>query len=131
MHIQNLTADNHAAIQQVAPMLVDGFKEHWPDAWPTLESAIEEVYESFEEGRISRIALDPSGLVLGWIGGQHFYSEVWELHPLVVRADQQRQGIGRALVADLETQVPQRGALTLMLGFDDQGKMTTPSGVAP
>src|SRR5712691_6689915 len=125
MHIHDLTADNDDAIQQIAAILIAGFKEHWPDAWPTLESAIEEVHESFEEGRISRIATNPNGLVLGWIGGQHFYSEVWELHPLVVRVDQQRQGIGRALVADLESLVRQRGGLTLMLGSDDQDNMTT------
>ena len=110
-------------------MLMEGFKEHWPDAWPTLESALEEVQESFEEGRISRIAVDTNGLVLGWIGGQPFYAEVWELHPLVVRMDQQRQGIGRALVSDLEAQVQARGGLTLMLGSDDQDNMTTLSGV--
>ncbi len=85
--------------------------------------------ESFQEGRISRIAVDSNGAVLGWIGGQHFYSRVWELHPLVVRVDQQGKGVGRALVADLEEQVRQRGGLTLMLGSDDQDDMTTLSGV--
>jgi aminoglycoside 6'-N-acetyltransferase I len=129
MQIQNLTGDNQDAIEQVAKMLVEGFREHWPDAWATLDEALEEVRESFEEGRISRIAVDSNGVVLGWIGGQYFYSRVWELHPLVVRIDQQRQGVGRALVADLEEQVRQRGGLTLMLGSDDQDDMTTLSGV--
>lgn len=129
MHIQDLQPDDLTAIDQVASMLVEGFRAHWPDAWPTLESAVEEVHESFEEGRISRIAVDTNGLVLGWIGGQPSYAEVWELHPLVVRVDQQRQGIGRALVADLESQVRQRGGLTLMLGSDDQDNMTTLSGI--
>ena len=129
MQIQELSKENTAAIQQVAALLVDGFKEHWPDSWSTLESAVEEIHESFEEGRISRIAVDAGGLVLGWIGGQHFYSSVWELHPLVVRADQQRKGVGRALVTDLEAQVRARGGLTLMLGSDDEDNMTTLSGV--
>jgi aminoglycoside 6'-N-acetyltransferase I len=54
---------------------------------------------------------------------------VWELHPLAVRAARQRQGIGRALVADLEEQVRLRGGLTLWLGSDDEDDMTSLSGV--
>nr|AAS90609.1 aminoglycoside 6'-N-acetyltransferase [uncultured soil bacterium] len=129
IHIQDLTADDETAIQQVAAMLTEGFREHWWDAWPTLEEAVEEVRESFTEERISRIARDSSGAILGWIGGQPTYAEVWELHPLVVRVDQQRRGVGRLLVADLEQQVKERGGLTLMLGSDDQDEMTSLSGV--
>jgi aminoglycoside 6'-N-acetyltransferase I len=129
VQIIDLSSEDHAAIQQIAALLVEGFRVHWPDAWPTLEEAVEEVRESLDEGRISRMAVDASGRVLGWIGGQHFYANVWELHPLVVRPDQQRRGIGRALVTDLEEQVRQRGGLTLMLGTDDQDNMTTLSGV--
>lgn len=129
MHIQDLPGDAENAIEQVAHMLMAGFREHWSDAWPTLAEALEEVRDSFEEGRISRVAVDENGTILGWIGGQHSYAEVWELHPLVVRPDQQGKGIGRALVADLEAQVQARGGLTLMLGSDDQDDMTTLSGV--
>jgi aminoglycoside 6'-N-acetyltransferase I len=129
LQIRDLVKDDESVIIQIATLLVDGFREHWPDAWPTLEEAIEEVRESLAEGRISRVAYDPSGVVLGWIGAQPTYAEVWELHPLVVRIDQQRMGIGRALVADLESQVRGRGGLTLMLGTDDQDNMTTLSGI--
>ena len=80
MHIQDLSSDNQIAIEQVAILLVEGFKEHWPDAWPTFDAAVKEVNEGFAEGRISRIAIDTSGLVLGWIGAQPAYAEVWELH---------------------------------------------------
>ncbi len=129
MQIQDLTSDDDTAIQQIATLLVEGFRIHWPDAWPTLEEALEEVHDSFGEGGISRVAVETDGLVLGWIGGQHSYDSVWELHPLVVRADQQRRGVGRALVTDLEAQVRQRGGLTLMLGTNDDDNMTTLSGV--
>ena len=127
--IDDLTADDEAAIQQVAAILVEGFREHWPDAWSTLSEALEEIHESFEDGRISRVARDEQGAILGWIGGQHSYASVWELHPMVVRGDQQKRGIGRLLVADLEQQVLQRGGLTLMLGTDDEDGMTSLSGV--
>jgi len=111
-------------------LLVAGFAAHWPEAWPTLEAALEEVHESFGESRISRIAVDERGGVLGWIGGiSQYRGHVWELHPLVVSVAHQGQGIGRALVADLEAQVRGRGGLTITLGTDDVADLTTLSGV--
>jgi aminoglycoside 6'-N-acetyltransferase I len=47
---------------------------------------------------------------------------------MVVRSDRRRNGIGRALVADLESQVRARGGLTVMLGTDDEDAMTTLGG---
>ena len=130
MKIIDLNPNNRQAIQQAASLLVEGFKENWPDAWPTLEDALPEVKESFEEDRISRVAISDSDEVLGWIGGiKQYDGHVWELHPLVVRADYQGQGIGRALVADLEIEVSKRGGLTLWLGTDDESNMTSLSGV--
>src|SRR6266699_5679308 len=103
MRIVDLVSTNESAIQQVAAMLVESFAVNWPDAWPDLESALDEVRESFVADRISRIALDQDGTVLGWVGGiSQYRGHVWELRILVVRVSQQRKGIGRALVADLE-----------------------------
>ena len=81
-----------------------------------MDAALAEVHEALAPGRICRVALDEAGAVLGWVGGIRGYGgNVWELHPLVVRPDRQRQGIGRALVADLEAQARARGGLTLWL----------------
>ena len=130
MHIVDLRSDDEAAIHQVAALLVEGFAKNWPDAWPDLESALEEVHESLAAGHISRIARDEDGRVLGWIGGINQYrGHVWELHPLVVRVGQQGKGIGRALVADLEERVKERGGLTITLGTDDESQQTTLSGI--
>lgn len=130
MKIIGLTPNDESTIDQVAALLVDGFKEYWPKAWPNLESALAEVRDSFGPDRISRIAVDEAGTVLGWIGGIRQYDgHVWELHPLVVRRDWRRQGVGRALVADLEAQVSARGGLTIWLGTDDEHNMTTLAGV--
>jgi GNAT superfamily N-acetyltransferase len=129
MRIVDLQQSDHESIQQIAALLVEGFREHWPGGWPDLESGLEEVRESFGAGRISRVALD-DGTVLGWVGGISQYDgNVWELHPLVVRPDRQGQGVGRALVADLEDRVRERGGLTISLGTDDEDGMTTLSGV--
>jgi aminoglycoside 6'-N-acetyltransferase I len=130
VRIITLSPDDEGAIRQAAALLVQGFREHWPNAWPDIEAALQEVHESFGPDRISRVAVDDAGTVLGWIGGIREYDGyVWELHPLVVRPDHQRQGVGRALVADLEAQVKTRGGLTIMLGTDDEDNMTTLAGV--
>jgi aminoglycoside 6'-N-acetyltransferase I len=130
MEIVDLRAADEERIQAVAALLVAAFAEHWPEAWPDLASAVAEVRESFAADRISRVALGAGDAVLGWIGGISEYDgNVWELHPLVVRPDSQRQGIGRALVADLEARVRERGGLTISLGSDDEDNMTTLAGV--
>jgi aminoglycoside 6'-N-acetyltransferase I len=130
MRIIDLPPDDEKTIQQVATLLVDSFKEHWPQAWPDLDAALREVRESFGAGRLSRVALKETGKVLGWIGGISQYGgNVWELHPLVVHPEHRGTGIGRALVADLEQCVSKRGGLTLWVGTDDEDQMTTLAGV--
>ena len=95
-----------------------------------MESALEEVREALEPGKINRIAVDDDGTLLGWIGALPEYEgNAWELHPLIVHPAHQGRGIGRALVADLEEQVRGRGCLTIYLGTDDEDGMTSLSQV--
>ena len=130
MRIVDFPPDDESAARRAAQLLVDAFAEQWPTAWPTLESGLEEVREALEEGKICQVALDEDGTVLGWIGAApHYDGRVWELHPLVVRPDRQRGGIGRVLVADLEERVRERGGLTITLGTDDESAATTLSDV--
>ncbi len=130
MRITDLEPGDHDAIHRIAELMVDGFREHWPEAWPTLDEALQEVRNSFEEGRISRVARAEDGTVLGWIGGIPEYDGlVWELHPLVVADEARLRGIGRALVADLEACVRERGGLTIRVGSDDVSGQTSLSGV--
>ncbi|MBD2068277.1 GNAT family N-acetyltransferase [Leptolyngbya sp. FACHB-671] len=130
MEIIDLQPDAEEAIAQTATLLIEGFRQHWKTAWTDLDSALTEVRESFGEDRISRIAVDQSGKVLGWIGGiEQYDGKVWELHPLVVDAAYQGQGIGRSLVTDLAERAKERGGLTLWVGTDDEDDMTTLAGV--
>lgn len=129
MQIEDLRPSDEGAIRQVAALLMAGFAEQAPDAWPDLQSALAEVRESFGEGRISRVAMEADGTVAGWIGGIATYDgSVWELHPLVVAPERQGRGIGRALVADFERATRARGGLTVFLGTDDENNMTTLAG---
>ena len=126
IRIISLSSKDHLLIQQAAQLLVDAFREHWPDAWPTLEEGFKEVEEMLEKDRICRAAVDEEGNLLGIIGGIPGYDgNVWELHPLAVQPSLQGQGIGRALVEDLETQVRLKGGLTITLGTDDEDGMTS------
>ena len=124
MQVLDLSPDNDLFIQQAALILLDCFG-HLPSGYPTLEESIQEVRNSFAPNWISRIAMDRSRTVLGWIGGtQQYDGRVWELHPLVVKSGFREQGIGRSLVMDLETQVKKRGGITLWVGTDDEEKKT-------
>lgn len=109
-----------------ANLLVEGFREHWPSAWPDIHAALTEIDEGLDPGMICRGALDTTGQLVGWIGGRSAYGgNVWELHPLVVSPARQGEGIGRALVTDLEVQVAARGGLTIFLGTDDEDSQTS------
>jgi aminoglycoside 6'-N-acetyltransferase I len=116
--------------ESAAALLVEGFREHSPKAWLDMDSARETVREVTTEGNIMRMALDDAGALLGWIAGAPQYDgHVWELHPLVVSPEQQRRGIGRALVFDFEERVRERDGITIMLGTDDEDNRTTLSNV--
>ena len=126
MRIIDVEASDESLVKAIAAMLVDGFRQNAPEAYPNLATAIAEVRESFAPDRISRVALDDQGMAVGWIGAiKHYNGHTWELHPLVVKLDQQRRGIGRALVRDLEQRVVALGGSTIYLGSDDEQSQTS------
>jgi len=129
MKIINLTSENSRAVEQAAMLLVDGFSDTGSTSWRNLDDALSEVSESFQPDRLSRIAVDEAGNVQGWIGGlEEYEGNVWELHPLVVRRDCRKRGVGRELVLDFEKQVAQRGGHTIRLGTDDENYRTSIGG---
>ena len=125
--IDELRADDVDAVVQAAALLVDALP-HW---LPTMELARDEVREALGPDRICLVAR-ADDQILGWIGAIPEYSHAWEIHPLVVRADARRMGVGASLVAALEERVQAAGALTLYLGTDDDGPTpgTSAGGIA-
>jgi aminoglycoside 6'-N-acetyltransferase I len=128
MDIVELTIERRDLVDDAARLLHETFLTRTAD-WQNLESARQEVLDSLAPDRISRVAVSQAGAVVGWIGGISMYGgHVWEIHPLVVAAHARRRGLGRALVADLERTVRERGALTLWVGSDDENDETSLSG---
>lgn len=131
MRIINLANADESYIEQASAILVAAFAATWP---MTLDDALADVRESLEPSCVSRVALDEHGHVIGFIAAIPRYGDPphatgWELHPLAVAPERQGEGIGRALVADLERQVAALGAATLFAQTDDETGATTLSGV--
>jgi aminoglycoside 6'-N-acetyltransferase I len=125
--IRDLRPDDERAVREAAEVLLAAMHGHTP-AWPDLASALDEVRESLEPGRISLVA-EEMGRVVGWIGGIPSYDgNVMEIHPLAVAPEAQGRGIGRTLVAALEDRARAAGAHTIWLGTDDEDGRTSLAG---
>ncbi|MBN2557671.1 MAG: GNAT family N-acetyltransferase [Clostridia bacterium] len=89
------------------------------------DSGEEEVLECMAPGMILVSAVLDGNLV-GWAGARpHYGGNVWEIHPMVVDSCHRLKGVGRRLLQRLETEVRDRGALTLYAGSDDEDFMTS------
>ena len=122
MLIVDLATQSSSIREQAAALLVDGFRE--PKGWPDADSARAEVAQVIQVGFARGIVENES--LLGWIGGLPKYDgRVWELHPMVVRVEYRRRGMGRALVEAFEDEAARRGGVTAWLGTDDDSGMTS------
>jgi aminoglycoside 6'-N-acetyltransferase I len=104
---------------EIAEMLLD-FRPYEFCAWPSEKAALDEVDISLRDDkkRISVVAV-VDGRAAGWVAGFQTYSHAFELHPMVVRFEMQRRGIGRRLLEVFEEKARDMGALTVYLGSDD------------
>jgi aminoglycoside 6'-N-acetyltransferase I len=122
MELFDLAAQAPDIRDQAARLLHECFNH--ANGWPTIESAEAEVANILEQG-FARVLIEDR-LLLGWVGGLPEYrGKVWELHPIVVRADRRRQGLGRILVGAFEVEAKARGAHTVTLGTDDDAGITS------
>jgi aminoglycoside 6'-N-acetyltransferase I len=118
MEVVNMRTLNQVQRTQAAQMLTDEL----PLGWPTLADSEAEVNERWnDEADTLFLAAVDDGEVVGWCGILSQYSgKVFELHPLVVRHDRQREGIGTILVNKIAKTAREKGGLTLQLGADDE-----------
>jgi aminoglycoside 6'-N-acetyltransferase I len=128
VRVVDLSAAGADAVDEVAAFLPRCFAR-W-GYLPSVAAARAEVLESVAPGRLSRVAIGADGRVLAWYGGIREYDgRVWELHPMAVRPDHQRRGIGRMLMADFEARVRERGGTTAVLVTDDVDGASTAYGI--
>jgi hypothetical protein len=67
-HAIDEDAIRHTAQNCMAPLAV-----HWPNTWPTFESALQEVRDCHAPGSINQIALINDSRVLGWADAINTY----------------------------------------------------------
>jgi aminoglycoside 6'-N-acetyltransferase I len=126
IRVVDLAEQPETILEKAAKLLVEEFDAAY--GWPTLALALDEVRRVIADG-FAR-AMTDNDFVFGWIGGlPEYQGRVWELHPLVVRREHRRRGIGRKLVEAFEAEALNRGAHTVTLGTDDTSGMTSLSEV--
>jgi aminoglycoside 6'-N-acetyltransferase I len=123
-------ANNKNLFPQMAEILLDGFSDTGTAAWSSMEECLEEVDDSLDEARISRVAVAENENVLAWTSGAEIYAgQTWELELLVVRRNSKQRGIGRKMLGDFEGQVLKRGGSVVFLGSDDENNRTSLGGI--
>jgi len=128
--IETFDADDASAVEQAAAILHAEIGPPRHAGFGSLAGARDEVRDCLADGRHAFLARAANGDILGWAGARPEYDgHVWELHPLVVRRDAQRRGIGTALVAAVESLARDKGGLTLLLGADDEDFRSSLGGV--
>ncbi|NLC69593.1 MAG: GNAT family N-acetyltransferase [Clostridiaceae bacterium] len=116
MQIINMNNLNKTQIIQAAQILTDSI----PIGWPILKHALDEIHELLTPKNTLLAAIEDD-IVVGGGGILPAYNgNVFELHPLAVRSDKRRQGIGRAIVTALEDEARKQGGLTIHVGADDE-----------
>lgn len=117
MEIVNMNKITKEQILQAAQILTDSL----PLGWATLQEAINEIDERLIPENTMLAAIQ-NNEVVGWGGilAPIYNGNVFELHPLAVKEDMRRQGIGRAIVTALEEEARKQSGLIIQLGADDE-----------
>lgn len=120
MNIEFLDKNNALYYEETAILLQENF-----ECWSDKQDAKDEMKEICTSCNITIIAVDENH-VIGLIGALPRYDgNVWEMHPLVVRKENRKSGIGKLLVYSLEDEVAKRGGITIYLGTDDESNDTS------
>jgi len=124
MVIHFFDVNNRSFFNQSSKLLSENF-----ECWSNISEAENEILDICIDKNIVLIAIDEDEVV-GLIGAQPKYDgNVWEVHPIVVKKEMQRNGIGKRMLVTLESEVAKRGGITIYLGTDDENNSTSLSSV--
>ena len=127
MHFLEI-GESEVLIIQAANVLYQAFNSVDKNSWKDFESAKQEVLECIEKPNIC-LGICEKNKLLGWIGLRPMYEKTWELHPLAVRPEIQRKGIGKFLIEELEKRAKKDGIIGIALGTDDETERTSLSKI--
>jgi len=114
-------------IDDISGFLYTCFRKYSPEWLPNLEASREEVKESFQQNRRSRVLLK-GGKVIGWISA-FTDKHCWEIHPIAVLPEEHRKGYGKLLVEDISTLAKESGAVSIWAGTGDETNSTSLSNL--
>ncbi|EOX2983351.1 TPA: AAC(6')-Ia family aminoglycoside 6'-N-acetyltransferase [Citrobacter amalonaticus] len=117
-------ADSEKNKEDAARILYSAFRGKGKDAWPTLDSAREEIAECIASPNIC-LGITLNDRLVGWGGLRPMYETTWELHPLVIDPDYQGNGLGRLLLSKIESTATTNRIIGIMLGTDDETLSTS------
>lgn len=115
------------SIDEAAKILKTAFVGLDKDAWLDLENEVKEVLECIEDPNICIGVYDEAnkGELCGWVGLRPLYPKTWELHPLIVKWEYRKMGVGRRLITELEKIAQTKGIIGIVLGTDDETGSTS------
>lgn len=123
IEIVDLTAADTRWNADIAAFLQPCFAQFAPAWLPDAAACREEVQESFDPGRRSRVLLE-DGRPAGWVGAIED-DHNWEIHPIAVAAFAQRRGYGLRLVNDVLALAGEAGAVAVWAGTSDETGSTS------
>ena len=125
----NLSSSSNDIKKQAAKILFEASKSVTNSSWNTIEAAEIEVLKCCNEEYIAIDYIQNDKLV-GWIGLRPLYDNfTWELHPIMVKPELQKQKIGTRLLNEIERIAKKRNILNIILGTDDEFGKTSLSKI--
>jgi aminoglycoside 6'-N-acetyltransferase I len=111
-------------MEQAANILLETFLK--ADMWPTINEreAFDTVNECIANENIC-IGIKINSRLIGWTGLRPMYEKTWELHPLAIIPEFQKQGYGKILMNEMEEIARKKGIIGIIAGSDDETNKTS------
>lgn len=118
VHLNNL---DYPAKAKVAVLLHETYRDFWPQAFPDINDAINEIGRLCTGDTVARVTvIGDENKPVGLVGATRLPGgTLWKVYPLFIEKPQQKKGFGKALLYDLEHQVRARNGKILWAEIPD------------